>query len=181
MRFKTGQALRSAVMKISWISNFSKDDSVKKSLPLSIKRKLSILLNLPFPPVSFSGVFLTLKCETLVLYTHRMSCLTFEDICLGGVFLGESKNGFVISDHTDSSLPKKLKILKRIIYHDNGMSSCSSWKKKNNNNNNNKLILTAKARKKQHKLRMNIRNVYISVWNRNVSRIGYTLHRIVKL
>ena len=59
-----------------------------------------------------------------------MSCLTFEDICLGGVFLGESKNGFVISDHTDSSLPKKLKILKRIIYHDNGMSSCSSWKKK---------------------------------------------------
>ena len=35
--------------------------------------------------------------------------------------------------------------------------------KKNNNNNNSKLILTAKARKKQHKLRMNIRNVYISV------------------
>ena len=170
MRFKTGQALRSAVMKISWISNFSKDDSVKKSLPLSIKRKLSILLNLPFPPVSFSGVFLS----------YRMSCLTFEDICLGGVFLGESKNGFVISDHTDSSLPKKLKIRKRIIYHDNGMSSCSSWKKKTNNNNN-KLILTAKARKKQHKLRMNIRTVYISVWNRNVSRIGYTLHRIVKL
>ena len=36
-------------------------------------------------------------------------------------------------------------------------------KKKNNNNNNNKLILTEKAREKQHKLRMNIRNVYISV------------------
>ena len=29
-------------------------------------------------------------------------------------------------------------------------------------------------KKKQHELRMNIRNVYISVWNTNVSRIEYT-------
>ena len=29
-------------------------------------------------------------------------------------------------------------------------------------------------KKKQHKLGMNIRNVYISVWNTNVSRIEYT-------
>ena len=57
-------------------------------------------------------------------------------------FLGESKNGFLISDHTDSSLPKKRKIRKRIICHDNGMSSCSSWEKK-------ELILTAaKTRRK---------------------------------
>ena len=63
-----------------------------------------------------------------------------------------------VSDHADSSLLKKQKIRKRIIYHDNGMSSCSSWDKK----------------KKQHKLRMNIRNVYISVRNINVSRMGYT-------
>ena len=49
------------------ISNSSKDDFVKKSLPLSNKRKLSILLNLPFPSLSFSCVFSTLKCETLVL------------------------------------------------------------------------------------------------------------------
>ena len=74
MRFKTGQALRSAMMKISWISNFSKDDFVKKGLPLSIKRKLSILLNFPFPPVSFSGVFFTLKCETgFVNPPHELS------------------------------------------------------------------------------------------------------------
>ena len=52
----------------------------------------------------------------------------------GGFFLGESKNGFVISDHKDSSLPKKRKIRKRIVYHDNGMSSCSSWEKKNKTN-----------------------------------------------
>ena len=45
-------------------------------------------------------------------------------------FQGEPKNGFVISDHTDSSLPNKRKIRKRIIYHDNGMSSYSSWEKK---------------------------------------------------
>ena len=64
-------------------------------------------------------------------------------------FLGKPKNGFVISDHTDSSLPKKRKIRKRIIFHDNSMSSCSSWQKKqNNNNSNNKLILTAKTRRK---------------------------------
>ena len=36
-------------------------------------------------------------------------------------------------------------------------------------------------KKKQHKLGMNIRNVYISVWNTNVSRTEYTPLRIVKL
>ena len=36
----------------------------------------------------------------------------------------------MISDHKDSSLPKKRKIRKRIIYYDNGMSLCSSWEKK---------------------------------------------------
>ena len=43
---------------------------------------------------------------------------------MSNVFLGESKNRFVISDHMDSSLPKQGKIGKRIIYHDNGMSKC---------------------------------------------------------
>ena len=42
------------------ISISSKDNFVKKSLP-------SIILNFLFPAVSFSGVFLTLKCGTLVL------------------------------------------------------------------------------------------------------------------
>ena len=32
---------------------------------------------------------------------------------------GESLNGFVISDYVDSSPPKKPKIRKRVIYHDN--------------------------------------------------------------
>ena len=59
-------------------------------------------------------------------------------------FGGESKNGFAISDHMDSPLPKKWKIRKRFIYHDSNMSSCSSWKK------NNKLILAAKTRRKSN-------------------------------
>ena len=48
LRFKTGQALRSAVKKILWISNSWKDNFVKKNLPLSTKRKLNILLNFPY-------------------------------------------------------------------------------------------------------------------------------------
>ena len=48
-------------------------------------------------------------------------------------FFGESKNRFVISDHTDSSLPKKQKIRKRLIYHDNSMFSYPSREKKTTN------------------------------------------------
>ena len=46
----------------------------------------------------------------------------------GCVFLGESKNGFVISDHTDRffTTKKKPEDSIRIIYHYNGTSSCSS-------------------------------------------------------
>ena len=76
------------------------------------------------------------------------STLHRHSLLLGCVFLGESKKGFVISDPTDSSLPKKRKIRKRIIYHDNGMSSCSSWKKRQQD-----------KKKKQHKLGVNIPNV----------------------
>ena len=72
--------LRSAVMKSSCILNSSKDNFIKESLHLSTCRKLSILLN-------FRGVFLTLKCETLVFfYTIAIElshfCLTFEEFCL---------------------------------------------------------------------------------------------------
>ena len=76
-------------MKISWILSSSKDNFAKKNLPLSTKRKIpvSVLLNFSFPSVSFSGVFLTLKGETLVLQTTAIElshfCLTFEDFCLG--------------------------------------------------------------------------------------------------
>ena len=70
-------------------------------------------------------------------------CPDYKTNSKGAFFWENPKNGFVISDHTDSSPPKKWKIRERIIYHDNGMSSYSSWKKKNN-----KLILTAKTRRK---------------------------------
>ena len=65
--FKTSQALWSAVHKTRL--NSSKDNFIAKSFRLSTKRKLSILLNLLFPFVSFIGVFSILKCKTLVLKT----------------------------------------------------------------------------------------------------------------
>ena len=73
-------------------------------------------------------------------------CPNYKTNSKGAFFWENPKNGFVISDHTDSSPPKKWKIRERIIYHDNGMSSYSSWKKKNNN----KLILVAKTRRKSN-------------------------------
>ena len=58
-----------------------------KSLPLSTKRKLSILLDFPFPTASFSGVFFNLEKINTDLVNHRMSyltlCLTFEEFYLG--------------------------------------------------------------------------------------------------
>ena len=80
-------------------------------------------------------------------------------------FLGESMIGFVISDHKDSSLPKKRKIQKRIIYHDNTdvlvLIVGKKIKQQTDPHSEDK-------KKKQHKQRMNIRNEwggheYISV------------------
>ena len=59
--------LRSAGTKTSFKS--SKDDFVTKIFPHSTQRKRSIHLNFPSPFVSFNDLFLTLKCETLVLKT----------------------------------------------------------------------------------------------------------------
>ena len=55
---------------------------------------------------------------------------------------------------------KTRKIRKRIIYHDNGSPQTDPHGEH--------------MKKKQYKLRMNIRNVCISVWNTNVFRIEYT-------
>ena len=49
--------------------NSSKDNFIAKSFRLSTNRKLSILLNVLFPFVSFVGVFSILKWKTLVLKT----------------------------------------------------------------------------------------------------------------
>ena len=65
------------VMKISWISNSSKYNFIKKSLPLSTKRKLCIFLNFPFPSVSFSVVFLTLQYKTLYTTAWTVSLLRY--------------------------------------------------------------------------------------------------------
>ena len=50
---------------------------LKKSLPLSTKRKLCIFLNFPFPSVSFSGVFLTLQYKTLYTTAWTVSLLRY--------------------------------------------------------------------------------------------------------
>ena len=50
-----------------------------KSLPLSTKRKLTILLD-PFPTASFSGVFFNLEKINTGLVNHRMSYLTFASL-----------------------------------------------------------------------------------------------------
>ena len=67
--FQKRPALLSAMLKISCILNSSKDNFIKKSLPLWTWRKLIILLKFSFRSVCFRGVFLALKCETLVLFT----------------------------------------------------------------------------------------------------------------
>ena len=69
-------------------------------------------------------------------------------------FLGESKNGFLISGYTDSSLPRKRTIRKRIIYHATACPGAPRGKKKTD-------PLGEDKTKKQHKLRMSIRNGYI--------------------
>ena len=53
-----------------------------KSLPLSTKRKLNILLNFLFPSVSFYGILLNLEMQNFGLENYRIGCLTFEDLCL---------------------------------------------------------------------------------------------------
>ena len=57
---------------------------------LKIKYSQMRNLKIPFPSVCFSDVFLTLKFETLVLFTIAIElshfCLTFEGFCLGLTF-----------------------------------------------------------------------------------------------
>ena len=59
---------------IGRIENFA------KSFPLSTKRKLSILLDFPFPAAPFSGVFFNLEKINTGLVNHRMSYLTFVSL-----------------------------------------------------------------------------------------------------
>ena len=59
------QTMRSAVKETRL--NSLRDDFLMKSFPSSTERKLSILLSFLFHFLPFNGVFLTLKCRTLVL------------------------------------------------------------------------------------------------------------------
>ena len=80
LRFKTGQVLGSAAMKIS---NSSKDNFVKKSLPLSTKRKLSILLRWSFPSYIcvFKRCIINLEMRNTGLVNNAI-----DNFCLGLIF-----------------------------------------------------------------------------------------------
>ena len=125
--------------------------------------KLSLLAADRYTPLVFTLTLVLFKFPDVEPHGRQTSVESdfTPEKSKGCVFWGESKNGFVISDHTDSSLPKKRMIRKRIIYHDNGISPCSSSKKKNNN----KLIFSAKGKRKSNISyeSIYIRNVYISV------------------
>ena len=79
------------------------------------------------------------------------------------VFLGESKNGFVISDHADSSLPKNGRSAKGSFTMTTACPRAPREKKKNKKQQEQTDLHGEDKKKKQHKLGMNIRNVYISV------------------
>ena len=78
-------------------------------------------------------------------------------------FLGESKNGFVISDHTNSSLPKNGRSEKGSFTMTTACPRAPREKKKQQQQQQQTDPHGVDKKKKQHKLRMNIRNVYISV------------------
>ena len=72
-----------------------------------------------------------------------------------------SSEEFKISAHMDSLLPNKRKIRKRIIYHDKGMSSCSSRGKKQQTDPR------GEDKKEKHhinRLRMNKVNVFFLMY-----------------
>ena len=71
---------------------------------------------------------------------------TIKRLNLGCVFLVESKTGFVISYHTDSSLPKNGRSDKGSFTMTKACPRALHGKKKNNN----KLILAAKTRRKSN-------------------------------
>ena len=80
-----------------------------------------------------------------------------------------SKGAFFWKNPKTDLWSQIIRIRKRIIYHDNGMSSYSSWEKNKQTD-----LHSEDKKKEEHELRMNIRNWYILVWNTNVSRIEHT-------
>ena len=74
-------------------------------------------------------------------------------------FLGESKNRFVISDHTDSSLPKNRRSEKGSFTMTTACPRTPRGKKKKQQTDPH----GEDKKKKQHKLGTNVRNVYILV------------------
>ena len=85
----------------------------------------------------------------------KQNCF-FRDLTLRVRFFGRIQKRICDLTSYGFFTTKNTKIRKGIIYHDNDISSCSLWEKKDQQTD---------KKKKQYKLRMNIRNVYISVWN----------------
>ena len=69
--FKIGQALRSAVMKISCILNFSTNNFIKKSLPLSKTKKTKHSFKASFPICFIKRCIFNLEIRNTGLIYHR--------------------------------------------------------------------------------------------------------------
>ena len=105
-------------------------------------------------PLGNVSMYVHIKCPTLSAGSSRESGLDTLDRTppaktdwVPCVFWGESKNGFVISDHADSSLPKNGRSEKESFTMTTACPRAPREKKKNSNN---KLILTAKTRRKSN-------------------------------
>ena len=76
---------------------------------------------------------------------HKLLSKHHDVLC---VFLGESKNGFVIADYMDSSPPKNKRSEKGLFTKTTAYPG--SPRDEENGGKNNKLILAAKTRRKSN-------------------------------
>ena len=113
-------------------------------------------------------MYVHIKCPTLSAGSFRERGLDTLDRTppaktdwVPCVFWGESKNGFVISDHADSSLPKNGRSEKESFTMTTACPRAPREKKKKQQQQTDPHGEDKK--KKQHKLGMNIRNAYISI------------------
>ena len=134
-------------------------------------------------------MYVHIKCPTLSAGSSRERGLDTLDRTppaktdwVPCVFWGESKNGFVISDHADSSLPKNGRSEKESFTMTTACpSALREKKKKTKKNSNNKLILTKKTRRKSNISQEWIYEMHIFRFERQTFLEQNTPLRIVKL
>ena len=136
-------------------------------------------------PLSNVSMYVHIKCPTLSAGSSRFPIWRRQERGLDRTPLAETDwvpAFFWENPKTDLWS----QIMQILHYQKNGRSAKGSFtmttacprapreKKKNKKQQEQTDLHGEDKKKKQHKLGMNIRNVYISVWNTNVSQIGYT-------